>query len=457
MASHDLVVVPQSRPLSGSVPTPADDGIGQLALFFAALADGTSEIRGLSKGPDMAATIDALRTLGVTIEDGPKGVVRLRGVSLFGLSAPTGLVHCAGSASTMRILSGILVAHPFRTVLTGDEALIRMSMARTTNPLRRRGAQIEGVFSKTEVGEVTPPLEVGPMPQRLRLSGLEHELSSASPHVKEALLFSGLYADGPTLVRERVVSRDHAERMLQALDVPLTTAGPMACLDPEGWSAKISAFSQDIPGDFSTALLLLSAATIVPQSHVCARAAGLNPTRTGGLDCLRQMGGSVEVQIQKSSLGEPEGIACASYAPLRAAPMAGEVLARARGDLPMLAVLAARAHGQTEMEGVPALFEAGVGAALIDSIASLLRRFGVNAETTESGLAIDGRPTGPLRAADIDCQGDAWMAAAAMLLGLVGDGPTRVRRVDSLALRFPRIVGMLRALGAELHVEEKTE
>jgi 3-phosphoshikimate 1-carboxyvinyltransferase len=167
---------------------------------------------------------------------------------------------------------------------------------------------IEGAFSTTVRGDVTPPLVVGPLGPRRRLSGIEYELSRPDADVKESLLFSGLAADDATYVRERIVSRDHAERMLQALDVPVSMAGPIVRLDVEDWSAKLPSFSEDVPGDFSAAALLLAVASVVPGSRVCVRVTGLNPPRTGAPDQLLQMAiDHIEVHRVRS---EAEGNAC---------------------------------------------------------------------------------------------------------------------------------------------------
>jgi len=445
---HDVIVRPQIRPLVGSVPVHGDESIGQLALVCAALADGPSEIRRLSIGVHVGATLGALRALGVSLELDRGGVVRVSGRSLFGLLAPKEPLACGGSATTVRLLSGVLIAQPFPTMIDGDAALASGDFGETVGVLRRRGGPIEGVLSPTRPGHVALPLTVGPLPAYRRLSGLEYELRSAAPGLKGALLISGLYADAPTYIREPIVTRDHAERMLQALDVPLTMLGPMAKLDVEPWDAKLPPFAADVPGDFSAAAFVLGAAAVVPGSRVCARNAGLNPTRTGVMDLLRQMGGAVEAEIHASILGEPEGTVCCSHAPLRGTTMAGEVLVRASDDLSTLVALAARAHGSSEIGG-------GVERATVERFASVLRAFGVTAETSVDGLFVEGRPDESLDGADIDATGEADAGAAAVLLGLSAAAPTRVRGIDALANRLPRFVGILRALGADLRVEER--
>jgi 5-enolpyruvylshikimate-3-phosphate synthase len=458
-AVHDLVVMPQTRPLTGSVPAPPDDDLGNLAVLVAALSQGRSELRRLSTGPHVTAMVGALRELGVAIEDGAeRGTMMVRGRALRGLVDPRRPVSSGGSAPTMGRLAAVLVGHPFRTVLTADEGLVLPEISRIAAALRYRAAQIEGVFSTDRTGDLRPPLTVGPLPEGHALSGVEYELADARPDVKEALLLSGLYADDATYVREHVVSRDHLERFLAALDVPVSAAGPIVALVPHGsaaaapWQPRIEAFSFQVPGDVAAASLLSCMATLVGGSRICVRGVGLNPTRTGSLDLLRQMGGDIELVAQATRLGETEGTVCASSAALRAVSIAGEPLLRAAADLPVLIALAARARGSTEIALEDRTFAESAGPA---RLVNVLTAFGIEAELCARGLVIAGRPEGALEAADIDAEGTVPTAVLAVTLGLFGTGPTRVRHADGLAARYPRLVGTLRALGADVRVESR--
>lgn len=456
---HDLVVMPQKGPLSGSVPAPPDEDLSHLALLLAALADGQSELRRASKGAHVTALIDALRRLGAAVDaKAETGSIVVRGRALRDLVDPRTPLACGRSSLTLCRLAAVLVAQPFRTVLEADAARRAPGMTDTAAALRRREAQVEGVFSGIRPGELKPPFTVGPLPLDRALSGVEFELAAPRWDVKQALLLSGLYADEATYVREPIVSRDHAERMLQALDVPVTAAGSIVALDPAGWNAKIEPFSFEVPGDAAAATLLSGIATLVPESRVCVRGVGLNPTRTGALDLLRQMGADVELTAQVTRLGETEGTVCAAHAPLRAVSVAGEPWLRARDDLPILVAVAARARGTTEIVGIDDT-EGDTLAGDRPSAAKMvgvLRAFGVQAESSDpASIVVVGRPEGPLDAADIDAEGDAARAAIAVTLGFLANGPCRVRDVDALAERFPRLVGTLRALGADLRVESR--
>lgn len=466
-----LIVHPATRPLSGSVPVPADKSIAHRALIFAALAKGTSRVVATAPGEDNAATAAAFRSMGVHISPsavsagvgagagtradsppGPAGALVIEGVGLDGLKPPPGPIDCGNSGTTMRLLAGVLAAQPFETTLVGDASLSRRPMERVLRPLRMRGAKAEGKLDPRKPGECTAPLVLGPLVRPRVLSELEYELPVASAQVKSAILLSGLFADGTTWVKEPTVSRDHTERMLTALGAPLQVLGSMAALDPAGWSGELPAFDVTVPGDLSAAAFLLAAAHLVPGSRIDVRDVGLNPTRTGLLDVLRDMGGAFEVEARGDALGEPLGLVRAGFAELVGARAGGELVARSIDEIPILCGLAARARGVTVIADAAELRvkETDRIAAMID----VLRAFGVACEPRDDGLAIEGRPEGPLRAATIDSRGDHRIAMTAAVLGLVADGKVTVRDAACIRTSFPRFVGTMRALGATIEVVE---
>lgn len=441
-----------NRPLAGSVPLPADKSIAHRALLFAALAGGRSRIVAGATGEDNASTAAALRAMGVRIEEGAGDIV-VDGVGLEGLTAPAGPLDCGNSGTTMRLLAGVLAAQRFATTLVGDASLSRRPMERVARPLRLRGARIEGQIDPRRPGECTAPLQIGPLPAPHVLSALEYEMPVSSAQVKSAILLSGLYADGPTYVREPTLSRDHTERMLTALGVPVQTMGPMIEIDPAGWSGEIDAFDVTVPGDLSAAAFLLAAAHVVPESRVDVRGVGLNPTRTGALDVLRDMGGAFEVEARGEALGEPIGLVRSGWAPLSAVRVGGEVVGRAIDEMPILMGLAARARGTTVIADAAELRVKETDR--IAAMADALRAFGVRCEEQADGLVIEGRPDGPLEAATVESRGDHRIAMTAAVLGLAAGGKVRVRDVACIRTSFPRFVGTLRALGATIEVEEE--
>jgi 3-phosphoshikimate 1-carboxyvinyltransferase len=446
----DLVIHPARRPLSGSVPVPGDKSIAHRAILLAGLATGVSRVTGGSLGEDNIATLGALKAMGVRATEEDEGALVIEGVGLDGLQAPAGPLDCGNSGTTMRLLAGVLAAQRFETELVGDASLMRRPMARVANPLRLRGARIEGKLDPRRPGDVTAPLRIGPLPAPHVLSSLEYEMPVASAQVKSALLLSGLWSDGPTWVREPLVSRDHTERMLSALGVPLRSVGAMVELDPAGFSGRLPAFTVQVPGDLSAAAFLVVAAQLVRGSRVDVRRVGLNPTRTGLLEILRDMGGVLQAEAQGDELGEPIGDLHAAFAELHGVKTGGEVVTRAIDEVPILCALAARAAGRTEILDAAELRVKESDR--VAAMASVLAAFGVHVEERPDGLVIEGIPDRPLHAATVPSRGDHRVAMTAAVLGLVADGPTRVTDVACIATSFPRFVGTLKALGAEIEV-----
>jgi len=448
-----LVVTPQRAPLVGSVPVPSDKSIGHRALLFSALTNGTCEIRGFSHGEDNVSTANALRAMGVSIDgldDTSSRTVRVRGVGLFGLREPSAPLDCGNSGTTMRLLCGLLGAQPFRSTLVGDASLSRRPMLRVAAPLRERGATIEGALHPTRAGDLTAPLSVGPCGEDAPLRALHHSSAVASAQVKSALLLSGLYAHGETVVHEPHVSRDHTERLLSALGVPLATVGSIVSLDPAGWSGQMPGFDVDLPGDPSAAAFLQVAANLVPGSQVTVRAVCTNPTRTGLFEIARDMGAGLEVRPLGERGGEPVADVLAWHEPLRARTVGGELVPRAIDEIPILCALAARAVGVTRIRDAEELRVKESDR--LATMASVLRAFGVTCEESEGGLDIEGRE-GALTACRVESRGDHRIAMTAAVLGLLADGPVTIDDVACIGTSFPRFVGTLRALGATLAVE----
>jgi 3-phosphoshikimate 1-carboxyvinyltransferase len=446
-----LTVHPATQPLVGSVPVPSDKSIGHRALLFGALCEGETRITGFSHGEDNVSTAACLRAMGVEIiEPGPTELV-VRGVGLDGLRAPDSALDCGNSGTTMRLLCGVLAAARFQATLIGDETLSRRPMMRVAGPLRSRGAVIEGRPHASRAGEIVAPLVVGPLPEGRRLAPLEYESPVASAQVKSAILLSGLYAAGVTRFKEPTVSRDHTERMLAALGVPLRTVGPVVELDPSGWNRRMPSFDIAIPGDISAAAFLLVAAQIVGGSRVTARGVGTNPTRTGLLEVARDMGAGLAVEAQGERSGEPVAELHAWSAPLRGIRIGGETVPRAIDEIPIVCALAARARGTTSIRDAEELRHKESDR--IATMAKVLRAFGVACDEKPDGMDIEGRE-GPLDPADVDSKGDHRIAMTAAVLALVARGPTTIRDAACIATSYPKFVGTLRALGARVDVGE---
>jgi 3-phosphoshikimate 1-carboxyvinyltransferase len=445
-----LVVHPAAGPLFGSVPVPSDKSIGHRALLFAALCEGKTRIAGFSHGEDNVSTANALRAMGVHIEEPSPTELTVIGPGLFGLNRPDRDIDCGNSGTTMRLLCGVLAAQHFPVTLVGDETLSRRPMMRVAGPLRARGAVIEGRPHPTRKGEIVAPLVVGPLPKGQSLAELEYESPVASAQVKSAVLLSGLFARGVTRFKEPTVSRDHTERMLRALGCPILTVGSAVELDPSGWDRRLPAFDIEIPGDISAAAFIMVAAQIVNGSRVTARGVGVNPTRTGLLEIARDMGAGLAIEPQGERSGEPVAELHAWSAPLRSVAIGGETVPRAIDEIPIACALAARAHGKTRISDADELRHKESDR--IATMASVLRAFGISCEERADGLDIDGSAEA-LDAADVDSRGDHRIAMTAAVLALVARAPSRVRDAACIATSYPKFVATLRALGATIDVE----
>ena len=446
-----LVVHPlDGTPLVGSVPVPSDKSIGHRSLLFASLCEGTSEIRSFSHGEDNVSTANCMRAMGAVIEEIDKTTLRVKGTGIFGLRAPTNALDCGNSGTTMRLLTGILGAQTFGSTLVGDASLSRRPMMRVIAPLRLRGATIEGVAHPKKADDVTPPLTIVGLPKGTELKELEFESPVASAQVKSAILLSGLYAHGTTWFKEPTLSRDHTERMMHALGVPLRAIGTVVELDPSGWSGRMEAFTIDIPGDASAAAFLLVAAQMTPGSKVTVRGVGVNPTRTGLLEIARHMGAGLEVVPQGEQAGEPVAEISAWHQPMKGVLIGGELVPRAIDEIPIACALAARAHGETTIRDAEELRVKESDR--VATMVHVLRAFGIGCEELPDGMVIQGKE-GPFTPASIESRGDHRIAMTAAVLGLQGSGPTRITDADCIATSFPRFVGTLRALGARIDVE----
>jgi 3-phosphoshikimate 1-carboxyvinyltransferase len=433
------------------VRVPGDKSIGHRAVLFAALCDGPVQVTGLSGGEDNQRTVAALRALGVRI-DGDEHEVTVHGVGLDGLRAPTAPIDCGNSGTSMRLLAGLLAAQRFTTTLTGDEYLQRRPMRRVAEPLEAMGARVVGMDGK-KPGELYPPLTI----LGAALKGICYEPPVASAQVKSAVLLAGLYAEGETFVREPGPSRDHTERMLRAMGAPITVGTPaplVAGVAPSGWDRRLRSQRLVVPGDPSSAAFLIAAALVTGQigqgDRLRVEGVCVNSTRTGFLDALRSMGARIHEEALREEGGEPVADLVVEDLPeggLRGVELGGDVVVRAIDEIPILAVVAARATGTTVVRDAAELRvkESDRVAATV----RMLRVFGVDAEEREDGLVVHGQPT-PFTPAEVDSHGDHRIAMAGAVAALAASSPSLVNDVGNVATSFPTFASLLGALGATL-------
>ena len=446
-----LVVQPAARPLSGTVTIPGDKSIGHRALLFSLLSETPVRVVGLGDGADNGRSARAITALGGAIARDGDAVV-IRGAGLGGLRAPAQPIDCGNSGTTIRLLCGLLAGQPFATTLVGDDSLSKRPMRRVIDPLARMGAVITGAPAAggRDAHDVTPPLVVGPA--RGRLTGLDYALPMASAQVKTAILLAGLSADGVTAVTEPGPSRDHSERMLAYLGAPLTTVGRRVVLDPRGWDRRLAGAGFEVPGDPSSSAFLVAAALVVGAGEVRLPRLCVNPTRTGFLDAIAAMGGAVAQADPRAAGPEPIADLVVHGPPpaLRATEIAGDLAVRSIDELPILAVLAARARGTTIIRDADELRVKESDR--IATTCAMLRAFGVACEERPDGFAVEGRPDRPLAAARVHADGDHRIAMAAAVAALVADGPTQIDDADNVATSYPGFADALRGLGADIVV-----
>jgi len=409
-------------PLAGAIRVPGDKSISHRALILATLASGTSHITGLNPGGDVRATIRGLVGLGARLrEDRANARVEVEGRGWEGLREPDDVIDAANSGTSLRTLLAVCSALPVRAVLTGDRTLRRRPMERVVVPLRAMGAEIDG-----RDGGRRAPLWV----RGGRLRGVDWSARVASAQVKTALLLAGLRAAGETTVTEPGPSRDHTERMLAASGVEVRRTGRSVSL--EGGQG-LRAVDRPIPGDVSAAAFLLVAAALVPGSDLEVVDVGLNPTRLGGIETLAAMGADLRVLPGPEMAGEPAGRIAVRAGPLSATTVAGDAIPTLIDEIPVLAVAATQAHGET-------LF-ADAGELRVkesDRIAAMvagLRALGAEVEPRPDGLVVRG-PT-PLRPATRCARGDHRVALALTVAGLVGGVEVRVRGWSCVRTSFP--------------------
>jgi 3-phosphoshikimate 1-carboxyvinyltransferase len=435
--------------LSGSVRVPGDKSIGHRTLIFGALGRGLSRITGLSEGLDNAATRQAFRSMGVAVERAGEATM-VHGVGLHGLRMPTDVVDCGNSGTTMRLLAGLLSGQRFGTRMTGDESLTRRPMGRVIKPLRARGAHIAGTAG-AKPDELYPPISIAPLVEGEALKGIEYSMPIASAQVKSALLLSGLYASGPTAIEEPVLSRDHTERMMLALGVPLQTAGASIVLDPNlEWAGGWDPFEWHVPGDPSSAAFPLLAAAMVPGSQISVQDVCVNPTRTGLLDWLRLLGANISRRPSGHGAGdEPMAEITVAHATIRGSVAGGELIVRMIDEIPAVCALAAVSKGRTEIRDAAELRVKESDR--IATMAHVLGAFGVPCEELPDGLIITGGA--PLRGARIESRGDHRIAMSAALLGMLAEGDSVIDGAEAVDTSFPGFVALLRSLGADITEE----
>lgn len=422
--------VEPARALVGHAVVPGDKSISHRAALLAAVGEGETEITGFGRSGDTESTLSAVRALGAEVEEPDVDVVRVHGRGLRGLVPPEEPIDAGNAGTLMRLLAGLLAGQEGRFVLTGDESLSRRPMERVAAPLRQLGARVE-----TTDGHAPIVVEGG------KLRAITYELPVASAQVKSAVLLAGLYAKGRTTVVEAIATRDHTELLLEQAGVDVQR---------KGLSVSVAAVERlelgrvEVPGDFSSAAPLIVAATLLSGSELYLHGIGINPTRTGLLDVLERMRARVTL-FNKRKLGRETvadiEVRSASLVATRVAP--AEV-PRLVDELPLVALLAGLARGETVIGGVQELRVKETDR--VETVKDVLKPLGIRVSAGEDELRVVGVPTRPKGGGSADSHGDHRIAMLGAVAGLVSREGVRLEGAEAAAVSFPGFFELLESI-----------
>ncbi len=406
--------------LVGHLAVPGDKSISHRAVLVGAVCVGETLISGFGRSADTESTIAAVRALGAEVADEEVDVLRIRGVGLGGLRQPDAPIDCGNAGTLMRLLAGLVAGQPGRFELVGDASLSSRPMERIAEPLRRMGATVE-----TTDGHA--PLVI----EGAALRAIDYELPVSSAQVKSAVLLAGVQADGSTTVVERSPTRDHTERLLERAGAKITRRPTSVTVEH---ARELRLPELEIPGDISSAAPFLVAAAIVPGSAVTVHGVGLNPRRTGLLDVLERMGAKVAIYNRRQIGGEPAG-----DVEVRASDLVGATIEAAEvpsliDELPILAVAASHARGETVVRGAGEL--RAKESNRIETVVEELRRVGGHVRATRDGFRVKGVPS-RLRGGKIDSHGDHRLAMLGAVVGVASREGVELHDADAAAVSFP--------------------
>lgn len=418
-----LKTIRTCRTLEGEVVPPGDKSISHRALILNAIARGKATIANLLPGEDCRSTIACLRALGVSIQElfetaTPTFVVEGKGE--YGLEEAEDILNAGNSGTTMRLLAGLLSAHPFLSIITGDSSLRSRPMGRIVEPLHMMGARIWGRGENT-----LPPLAI----RGGSLKGIKYRLPVASAQVKSALLLAGLYAQGQTCIEEPSPSRDHTERMLRAMGANLEVNEREITIRP----GSLSSIDVAVPGDISAASFWMVAAAIHPQAKLTITNVGVNPTRSGVIEILKAMGAKIALENQRWEGEEPVADLRVESSPLKGVEIRGALIPRSIDEIPVLAVAASVAKGRTVIRDASELRVKESDR--IGTVAGELSHLGARIEKLPDGMVIEGVER--LNGGPCQSHGDHRLAMALAVAGLVAQGETSIEDANVVEVSYP--------------------
>ncbi len=423
-----------TRGLKGEVTIPGDKSISHRSIMLGSIALGTTEITHFLKGADCLSTIDCFRKMGVEIERKPSSIL-VHGKGLRGLTAPASTLNVGNSGTTTRLISGILSGQNFATTLSGDDSLNSRPMKRIMTPLNTMGAHIRSLNDNG-----CAPLHIRPG----ALHGIHYQSPVASAQVKSAVLLAGLYADSPTSVTEPALSRNHTELMLQGFGAYVATdlhtdGTATAHVEPckELYGQQIC-----VPGDISSAAYFIAAALLVPGSELLVKNVGTNFTRAGFLKVCKAMGADIETVSQTIEGGESRADLLVRYSHLKGTVIEGDIIPTLIDEIPMIAIMAAFADGQTVIRDAAELKVKETNR--IDTVTAGLKAMGADITPTDDGMIIEG--TGHLNGASIQSYLDHRIAMAFSVAGLASDGETQIVDSQCVDVSYPEFYATLNSV-----------
>jgi len=429
--------------VKGTLRVPGDKSISHRSIMLGSLAEGITEVEGFLEGEDALATLQAFRDMGVVIEGPDQGRVRIHGVGLNGLEAPPGKLYVGNSGTSMRLLAGILAGQQFASEMSGDVSLNKRPMNRVAIPLREMGAEVD----TAENGR--PPMLIS---ANKGLSGIHYDMPMASAQVKSCVLLAGLYADGETSVSEPAPTRDHTERMLRGFGYEVKREGDRISLQGGG---KLTACQIEVPADISSATFFMVAAAIAPGSDVTLQHVGMNPTRVGVVNILRQMGADLTLHNEREVGGEPVADVRIRYQPLKGIRIPEDQVPLAIDEFPALFIAAACAEGETVLTGAEELRvkESDRIQVMADGMVSL----GINAKATEDGIIIQGKGAQAevFSGGEVESHHDHRIAMSFTIAGLRAIDTIVVNDTANVATSFPTFVELAQTSGISLEVKSR--
>ena len=410
----------------GIIDIPGDKSISHRSVMFAGLGNTPVHIKNFLHAADCLSTVGVMRALGVNVEFLNEKELIVTGRGLHGLSEPLTVLDAGNSGTTLRLMMGLLSPQPFLSVFSGDASLTRRPMGRVLRPLSTMGARIYGRNENNNL-----PLTI--VPAEKKMHGIHYDSPVASAQVKSAILLAGLYADAPTTVTEPYISRDHTEQMLTGFGVHLERSGTSVTVFPVEEDNFRAPSEITVPGDISSAAYFLVAGTIIAGSRLRLNNVGINPTRTGILDVLRDMGAHISVQNERESGGECVADLLVEAAPLHGVSFGAEIMPRLIDEIPVLAVAALFAEGDTIITGAGELRVKETDR--LHAIATELQKLSPGSiEEREDGLVIHGKSE--IRRAQVKSYDDHRMAMSLAVLGAAGEG-VLIENPESVNISYP--------------------